>query len=86
VPDGQSGSFLGPAFGDDAVEAFLQGVGAPYSRAASDAELCEQMADAIAAGSVVGWYQGRMEFGPRALGARSRAACSAILAGPTCRR
>ncbi len=71
TPDGQHGSFLGPAFSDDQIEAFLRSVGAPYSRAASDAALCDQISQAIAEGAVVGWYQGRMEFGPRALGARS---------------
>jgi carbamoyltransferase len=71
APDGQGGSFLGPAFSDEHIEAFLQSVGAPFTRAATDAELCDQISEAMADGAVVGWYQGRMEFGPRALGARS---------------
>ena len=71
MPDGQRGSLLGPAFTDDQIEAFLQSVGAPFTRAASEAALCDQISDAIADGAVVGWFQGRMEFGPRALGARS---------------
>ncbi len=70
-PDSQHGSFLGPAFDDGEVEAFLRSVGAPFTCAANDAALCDQISDAIADGAVVGWYQGRMEFGPRALGARS---------------
>ena len=69
--DSQQGSFLGPAFTDDEIQAFLDATGAPYTRIDDDAELCDQVADAIADGKVVGWFQGRMEFGPRALGARS---------------
>jgi carbamoyltransferase len=69
--DSQRGSYLGPAFTDDEAQAFLDATGAPYTRVATDAELCDQIADAIADGHVVGWFQGRMEFGPRALGARS---------------
>jgi carbamoyltransferase len=71
APDGQHGSFLGPAYDDGQVEAFLKSVGAPYTRAETEAALCDEISDAIAQGAVVGWYQGRMEFGPRALGARS---------------
>ena len=70
-PDGQRGSFLGPQFDDDDIERFLRAVGAPFTRVDDDAALCDQIADAIASGAVVGWCQGRMEFGPRALGARS---------------
>ena len=69
--DAQRGSYLGPAFSDDEIEAFLRSTGAPYTRVPGDDELCEQVAAAIADGQVVGWFQGRMEFGPRALGARS---------------
>ena len=72
TPDDQHGSFLGPAFTDEQIEAFLQSVGAPFARAESDAALCDEIATAIAGGAVVGWFQGRMEFGPRALGARSQ--------------
>ena len=70
-PDGQRGSFLGPQFDDEQIAQFLQSVGAPFTHAENDAALCDQVADAMAAGAVVGWFQGRMEFGPRALGARS---------------
>jgi len=71
VPDGQRGSLLGPRFDDDEIAAYLETAGVPFKRASGDAELCDHVADAIAAGKVVGWFQGRMEFGPRALGARS---------------
>jgi carbamoyltransferase len=69
--DGQRGSLLGPAFTDAQIERHLRSVGAPYTRLDSDEALCEAVAEALAAGQVVGWFQGRMEFGPRALGARS---------------
>ena len=69
--DSQQASLLGPEFGDDSIESFLRGVGASYSRVDDDETLCETVASAIAAGKVIGWFQGRMEFGPRALGARS---------------
>src|SRR4029079_16955233 len=70
-PDEQQASWLGPAYDDAAVKAMLDQSGAPYTEAPTDADACAQVADALAAGSVVGWFQGRMEFGPRALGARS---------------
>ena len=71
VPDGQQGSFLGPAFTDAAARAALDAQHAVYEVASSDEELCERVAELIASGKVIGWVQGRMEFGPRALGARS---------------
>lgn len=70
-PDGQHGSRLGPAFDDDQVAEMLERHGASFARCDSDQQLCQQVAAWIAAGQVVGWFQGRMEFGPRALGARS---------------
>lgn len=66
-------AYLGPAFGDDEIEAFLRWSKTPYRRLASVAEEAAQL---LADGHVIGWYQGRTEFGPRALGARS------ILASP----
>jgi carbamoyltransferase len=69
--DSQAASLLGPAFPDEEIEAFLDSVGATYTRIEQDDELCAQVADFIAEGKVVGWFQGRMEFGPRALGSRS---------------
>ncbi len=71
-----SHAYLGPEFPDQGVRAELDEAGVIYESCASDRVLIEQAADAIAAGKVVGWFQGRMEFGPRALGARS------ILADP----
>ncbi|SIO31049.1 carbamoyltransferase [Singulisphaera sp. GP187] len=69
--DSQQGSLLGPAFSDATIERFLQEQGAEYTRYGSDEELCQAVAEALAGGQVVGWFQGRMEFGPRSLGARS---------------
>jgi carbamoyltransferase len=68
--DKQKGSYLGPAFADEEIEKFLQSVGASYQRFGRD-ELIDHVAGLLSGGSVVGWFQGRMEFGPRALGARS---------------
>jgi carbamoyltransferase len=73
--DGMRGAYLGPEVKDDAAEQFLVGQGIPHRRLAR-AELTEQVAALLADGKVVGWMQGRMEFGPRALGNRS------ILADP----
>jgi len=69
--DRQHGSLLGPRFSDDALAAFLDAQGAVYHRFDTDAALCERVAALLADEQVVGWFQGRMEFGPRALGARS---------------
>ena len=69
--DRQKGSFLGPAFDGADIGGFLDSVGAKYRRAASEAELYEDVANLLVGEKVVGWFQGRMEFGPRALGARS---------------
>jgi carbamoyltransferase len=71
-PEGDSmqGSYLGPEFGDDEIETRLRAVGACIDRLAAD-ELIESCAEDLAGGDAVGWFQGRMEFGPRALGARS---------------
>ena len=64
------GAFLGPAFSHAEIEQFLRAHDAPYVRL-SDAELYARVADDLAAEKVIGWFQGRMEFGPRALGGRS---------------
>jgi carbamoyltransferase len=69
--DSQSGSLLGPAFSDDQVEQFLKSIGAGYRRYPDDESLCTEVASLIGSDKVVGWVQGRMEFGPRALGSRS---------------
>jgi carbamoyltransferase len=68
--DGMQGAFLGPAFSNSEIEQFLKAQDAPYMRV-SDTELSNRIADDLAAEKVIGWFQGRMEFGPRALGARS---------------
>ena len=68
--DKQKGSFLGPEYNDNEIEAFLRKEGAPYKRV-SYQDLPDMVADLIAQGNVIGWFEGRMEFGPRALGARS---------------
>jgi carbamoyltransferase len=69
--DGMHGSYLGPADADADIEAFLRSVGAVYERAESEDALVEAAARLLADEKVVGWHQGRMEFGPRALGGRS---------------
>lgn len=69
--DRQKGSWLGPRFSSEEIESFLKEVAVPHIRFDHEAELLEEVAQAIAAGQVVGWFHGRMEFGPRALGARS---------------
>lgn len=68
--DGMKGSFLGPRDSEESIETFLQSLKAPY-RQVSREELPNAVADLLAAGKIVGLHQGRMEFGPRALGGRS---------------
>jgi carbamoyltransferase len=70
-----SHAYLGPEYGDDDIREYLDGQGAKY-RVLADGELARESARLIAGGNVIGWFQGRMEFGPRALGGRS------ILADP----
>jgi 2-polyprenyl-3-methyl-5-hydroxy-6-metoxy-1,4-benzoquinol methylase len=65
------GSFLGPKFGADDIQRFLDKKGAVYRRIGNEAELLEETARLLAEEKVIGWFYGRMEFGPRALGARS---------------
>jgi carbamoyltransferase len=69
--DTMQGGWLGPAFDDVAVRKYLDGIAAPYQAFECDTALCERVASLIAQELVVGWFQDRMEFGPRALGARS---------------
>jgi len=71
VHDSQRGSLLGPAFSDDEIRRFLDGIGAKYEHIKEEPALVDRVADEIAAGKVVGHLHGRMEFGPRALGNRS---------------
>jgi len=68
--DAQHGSYLGPEFPDDEIRSFLDRAGAVYEEL-SDADLIDKVAGLVASEKVVGWFQGRMEFGPRALGSRS---------------
>ncbi|MDH3211937.1 MAG: methyltransferase domain-containing protein [Myxococcales bacterium] len=69
--DSQRGSLLGTEYSDEEIEAFLASTNATWTRLDDDDALTEHVADQLADGKVVGWYQGRMEFGPRALGSRS---------------
>jgi carbamoyltransferase len=68
--DKMRGSYLGPAFSNEDVERFLKSKEAPYVKL-QDGALFERLAKDLAEEKVVGWLQGRMEFGPRALGGRS---------------
>ena len=64
------GAYLGPSFTNEEIESFLKGIEAPHIRLA-DEHLFDRVADELASEKVIGWFQGRMEFGPRALGGRS---------------
>lgn len=75
-PDGMRGACLGPSFSLTEIISFLNEIEAPYEIAKSDDDLVQIVSTALAEQEVVGWFQGRMEFGPRALGNRS------ILADP----
>ena len=68
--DSMQGSYLGPRYGDDEIKSYLDSVNAQYTRL-SDEDMTGQLSDILASENVVGWLQGRMEFGPRALGGRS---------------
>jgi carbamoyltransferase len=69
--DSQHASWLGPRYGDDEIREYLDSTGAVYTHYDGDDAVCERVAELLATENVVGWFQGRMEFGPRALGARS---------------
>jgi carbamoyltransferase len=66
-------AYLGPQYSDDEIESFLKWTGVPYRRLS---DVAEETADILVQDKAIGWFQGRMEFGPRALGARS------VLASP----
>lgn len=68
--DAMHGAYLGPEFSQDEICRVLDDIGASYETF-EDSELIDITADALADGKAVGWFQGRMEFGPRALGNRS---------------
>ena len=69
-PDAMNGSYLGPQFTDDQVEDELKSVGANYKKLTLD-QVIKDTAKALSEEKAVGWFQGRMEFGPRSLGNRS---------------
>lgn len=69
--DAMKGSYLGPEFSDQDVETVARKYDAVYTKFDSPEALCKAVADKLSEGNVVGWMQGRMEFGPRALGGRS---------------
>ena len=73
--DAMNGAFLGPAFDDDEIASDLRSCGAVFETV-DEGQMLNLTADSLATGKAVGWFQGRMEFGPRALGGRS------ILADP----
>jgi carbamoyltransferase len=68
--DGMRGAYLGPAYTQDQIESFLKERGVPYRTLPQD-EMIQTTAELLSQGRVIGWFNGRMEFGPRALGARS---------------
>ena len=76
LPDSQRGSLLGPQYSVIEIEPFLNKTGAVSRRFANEDQLLEHVAQALTEEKIVGWFHGRTEFGPRALGARS------ILADP----
>jgi carbamoyltransferase len=71
VPDGQQGSLLGPSYADRDIGLFLDSMGATYEEFSDEEALLDEVVRLIAGEQVIGWFQGRMEFGPRALGSRS---------------
>ncbi len=73
--DGMNGSLLGPSFDNDQVEKTLASLGAKFIKR-NEEELLEIVTDKLVENKTIGWFQGKMEFGPRALGSRS------ILADP----
>ncbi len=68
--DSMKGAYLGPAWSEDAIEAYLRSAGATYQRMERE-PLLQSVAARIADGEIIGWFNGRMEFGPRSLGCRS---------------
>lgn len=75
LPDAMQGAYLGPEYSDAEIRAFLEAEAVPYEELDADT-LCQRVSGLLAEQKIVGWFQGRMEYGPRALGARS------ILADP----
>lgn len=75
-PDAMHGAYLGPAFSHAEIESVIQKHTDTYVQMPNEKTLCEHVATLLAEGNIVGWFQGKMEWGPRALGNRS------ILADP----
>ncbi len=71
LTDSQKGSLLGPAFSNDDIGVFLKSVGASYEFVEAEDKLINRVAKLLSRGKIIGWFHGRMEYGPRALGARS---------------
>lgn len=69
--DRMQGAYLGPEYGEQDIMRVARRFGAVFRRCASAGELCSATAELLAGGNVIGWFQGRMEWGPRALGNRS---------------
>jgi carbamoyltransferase len=69
--DTQQGSLLGPEYSDTEIKNFLDSIGAKYHFFDNEEKLLDCIADLVEQEKVIGWFQGRMEFGPRALGCRS---------------
>ncbi len=69
--DAMHGSYLGPQFSQDEIENRLAATGATFDTITNEQDLYQRTCDSLEAGHAVGWFQGRMEFGPRALGGRS---------------
>jgi carbamoyltransferase len=69
--DAQQGSFLGPRYTNEDIRVFLDSAGAIYRTVDDETTLLDEVARLLDEGKIIGWFQGRMEFGPRALGHRS---------------
>ncbi|MGI6393808.1 MAG: carbamoyltransferase [bacterium] len=69
--DSMKGTYLGPEFGDKEIEKVANKYGAKFTKFDDFNELCEKVAELLTKDTAIGWFQGRMEFGPRALGNRS---------------
>lgn len=70
-PDSMQGAYLGPEFGDKEIQNVIHRYDAPFLHFENFSILSKEVAQLIAEGNVIGWFQGKMEFGPRALGNRS---------------
>tara|TARA_X000000950_G_C13905704_1_gene656737 strand:- start:141 stop:1976 length:1836 start_codon:yes stop_codon:yes gene_type:complete len=70
IDDDMKGAYLGPDFSDDQIEQELKSIGAVYNKHHYE-DIIEKTSEYLIKGKIVGWFQGRMEFGPRALGCRS---------------